>query len=819
MIKKITRNVSVHRRDIFALCILFLPILIWLYKLLLPQYFWFWGDIAFYFFPITFTGMAQWFSGTIPLWSHLVQCGFPMLADGQGALLYPLNFIFYRLFQPVAAHNFLIVFHVLITATGMYFFCRTLSISRLGAILAGWLWVFSGPISISIGSPALNTLTWWPFLFILAEYCARTIKWRYCATIALITGCMWLGGFPQITYYGIAAASLYFLCRMFSCTIKSPKILLHKSGVWFIALAIGISIAAVQLLPTSEMASLSIRANGTDYTFATQFSMFPTGFLSFILPNWTMLQNFQISGFNLFFGFLCVMFFVSTILLRTKKNLVYTLWGLLLFGCFFSIGKYNPAYHLLYMFPGFNNFRNPSRLLYITLFCMPILTAIGFDALFELIKTNNRTSMQRYIQRSKKILAAVMIIAITVAIGGTALLHISQKKVVDKIQHYAVKKATTDKYKLQPKEYYINKVTRMIDTIYIAINPKSFDFIMSFSIGIFGMALLLLLNRYPAQYAASIRYALFLLLSLNCIALWHGSLRTPTVKDIAVTPTAKFFMQQKIPYRIYNINSQAELAQKPMQYERFDPNYNMLFTIPHVGVYGALSPIHYFDLLGSLGTVNLALSVPPVLPSETIKHRNILNLLNARYIISNDSTDLASFSRVTPFREPYIFENKEALPQAFLVSQAIFTHNTQAILDFMHTSTYNPAKTVFVEADSLQNQILQSGKDSVTEVTILNQKDQYWKIHTHGAGWLVITDQFYPGWQAFVDGKQTKLYRGDYVFKTIPIQPGTHTVELVYVCTAFKHGLWITIGAMLLTLMIYVSGYYTEKNIRLKTHS
>jgi uncharacterized membrane protein YfhO len=58
---------------------------------------------------------------------------------------------------------------------------------------------------------------------------------------------------------------------------------------------------------------------------------------------------------------------------------------------------------------------------------------------------------------------------------------------------------------------------------------------------------------------------------------------------------------------------------------------------------------------------------------------------------------------------------------------------------------------------------------------------------------LVLSDTYYPGWRAFVDGKKTKIYRADYTFRAIPISAGRHRVEFVYDPLSFKLGALFTI--------------------------
>ena len=57
---------------------------------------------------------------------------------------------------------------------------------------------------------------------------------------------------------------------------------------------------------------------------------------------------------------------------------------------------------------------------------------------------------------------------------------------------------------------------------------------------------------------------------------------------------------------------------------------------------------------------------------------------------------------------------------------------------------------------------------------------------------LVLSDTYYPGWKAFVNGKETKIYRADYTFRGIPLNAGTHQVEFVYDPMSFKLGAGVT---------------------------
>jgi uncharacterized membrane protein YfhO len=67
---------------------------------------------------------------------------------------------------------------------------------------------------------------------------------------------------------------------------------------------------------------------------------------------------------------------------------------------------------------------------------------------------------------------------------------------------------------------------------------------------------------------------------------------------------------------------------------------------------------------------------------------------------------------------------------------------------------------------------------------------------------LVVRDTFYQGWQATVDGQATPVLRADFLYRAVPMPPGTHLVELHFRSRAFERGLVISAIAGLLTLAL-----------------
>jgi len=73
-------------------------------------------------------------------------------------------------------------------------------------------------------------------------------------------------------------------------------------------------------------------------------------------------------------------------------------------------------------------------------------------------------------------------------------------------------------------------------------------------------------------------------------------------------------------------------------------------------------------------------------------------------------------------------------------------------------------------------------------------------------GFLCLSDAFYPGWKAYVDGEPVKIYRANYAFRGVPVPEGKHTITFVYRPPRFYIGLLISGAALLVILFILVKG-------------
>src|SRR5690606_28166963 len=67
------------------------------------------------------------------------------------------------------------------------------------------------------------------------------------------------------------------------------------------------------------------------------------------------------------------------------------------------------------------------------------------------------------------------------------------------------------------------------------------------------------------------------------------------------------------------------------------------------------------------------------------------------------------------------------------------------------------------------------------------------EVQTEAPGYLLLTDAFYPGWQATVNDEPALIYRADVMFRAVAVPAGESTVVFTY--APFWRGWLLPLGA------------------------
>ena len=78
------------------------------------------------------------------------------------------------------------------------------------------------------------------------------------------------------------------------------------------------------------------------------------------------------------------------------------------------------------------------------------------------------------------------------------------------------------------------------------------------------------------------------------------------------------------------------------------------------------------------------------------------------------------------------------------------------------------------------------------------------RVDAPSAGFVVLTDLFYPGWRAEVDGTRAEIHRANYLFRMVRVGKGPHEVRFVYSGSTFYKGLALSIFAVVILAAVAV---------------
>jgi hypothetical protein len=173
------------------------------------------------------------------------------------------------------------------------------------------------------------------------------------------------------------------------------------------------------------------------------------------------------------------------------------------------------------------------------------------------------------------------------------------------------------------------------------------------------------------------------------------------------------------------------------------------------------------------------------------------------------STPLSSFflpperwRKLARFDRIEVYENLRPLPRAWFVEKKL-SMPADAALKTIKTGltpdgqSFDPVMTALIETGK-PGQNLGRG-----EVRLMSYRPNRIEMETRnpGEGFLVLSEVFYNGWKAYVDGREQEVYRANYTLRGVDLPAGDHRVEFVYRPSSFRNGAFLALsGAILLII-------------------
>ena len=156
-----------------------------------------------------------------------------------------------------------------------------------------------------------------------------------------------------------------------------------------------------------------------------------------------------------------------------------------------------------------------------------------------------------------------------------------------------------------------------------------------------------------------------------------------------------------------------------------------------------------------------------------------------------------------------VLENPDTLPRAFLVHAADILDDGQ-ILARMQKPGFRPDQLALLSEGQPLHQTAdnQNPAADAAAITVYEPERVVINAKTDKPGYLILADNYYPGWEATVDAQKVPVYRADYTFRAVPISAGEHRVVF-----EFRPALFVW-GAIISGVTLFVVGILAVIGVR-----
>ncbi len=759
-------------------------------------------DLLRFFYPLREFSINQFWSLKIPLWNPYIHCGSAHLAELQTCVFYPLSII-YLLFSYPQAFNYFIIFHIFLAGLFTYILMRNWNHSRYASFLSATVFMFSGYIISVINLLAsLASIVWLPLVILFYERALKGEWFKNSIITGVFMALMFLGGEPSILY-----AMVFILMFMPQASLRGsetteairpegslrgvptrvgiPKqsqrlLRFARNDIWWtkkvmakgkclaLALLVAVGLSCFQILPFLEFVKYSSRG-AMDFTEASMWSLPPYALLDLLVPYlsesdylykdyWTR-QSWLMVYYMGIFTLICAFISLKFDTTRRRKAFFY----ILALGLVLSFGRYTPLYYFLYkIMPGFSLQRYPVKFFFIVAFSLAVLAGMGLD-----YYRNNMASIIKFLK--------TMLIFAFISGFFYLVINLNFFEILNSLYS-----------KVSP--YFLDKKYQLNQLTYVAI------FNIKRAIGFF--IILSVLMFLGARKKIRLNLVILFLLFVSLLDIYTGNKKLYLNMDIDdyLKPghTVSFLKKDRDLFRIFE--SPSTLSQNmyvpERDYfegvdslkERMVSNRGVSFGIYDAYGYGSLYNERHEDIIIAI--------VRQDLPDRS----NLLNLLNVKYVISPKDFEAEGYEMVRKGEKTNIYENKNFLPRAFLVDKAVVIKDGKKILERLKSKDFDPSKEVILE-EAFGSTIYDIRYTIYEKANIIQYTPNKVTIEAQVSTpkFLVLSDSYYPGWKAYVDGRRAKIYRADYTLRAVHLKPGKHIVTFTYDPFSFKIGMIITL--------------------------
>jgi Bacterial membrane protein YfhO len=708
-------------------------------------------DIVAMFYPFRALLSRASDEHALPLWNPYIMSGAPFQANAQSALFAPLNILYYVL--PLkAAWTVNLVIRLFLAALFMALFTRSIGGSHTGSILSGILFALCGFTIQWQGMSNGDSGIWLP-LMCYAVHRLHTRPDRLSIAIAALAFSMpLLSGHPETAAHSaLAAGALALFLVTVGAVYDRPgrgfKISFLPAFVAAGLLALGL--ASVQVLPTVEwLGQLGLQVEAPQPVLDRHQGQ---GLFSRDITKNPSSAGVWIPEGSAYVGMLGLLA-ACLAPFHSSRRYVWFLVGIAIVAAAVAFGI-QPVRWIVVHLPVIKAMKN-GRLTLVVDFALAALAGLGVSAIGEQL-----TLLRRRARRWAMILIGAAFVVLCFCV-------------------YEVHLAT-----LTPVELFRSPSGSLLflagALAILVVRLRGVLTDRSFSVLICGLA------------------------GLEMLSFSYGYLRFASIRD--VFPPAPVFdflrAQDKVgPFRVAKDR----------------------FPIPHdAGIIYGFEAADGYDLttertrvFTSDLTENREDGVMFLAENILGSHDRRFDMLNAKYLMVSKpgpQFDLVAASdRFVPvFSQELVavFENRNVLPRAFSVpaSGVEVIREMGAQLARLKEPNFDPERSViFSEAPAGISGSPSEAREVRTRVDVVDKQMNAYRLHVESnePTAIVISQTYYPGWKARMDGVEIPVYPVDVALTGLMLPSGSHDVRLFFQPSSFRIGVMITLAALVISVLL-----------------
>ena len=803
-------------------------------------------------------------SGQLPLWNPYILSGVPFLAAGQHSALYPFSVIYY-VFPLPRAYGLFTVSQYLIAGLALYYFARTIRLSRFAAAAGGLVFAFSGFMLVSVAFPMIiAAAAWLPFLLAMVERLlqamnasgTRPLRERLRAPVPwLILGSLGLGlqflaGHVEIAYYNLLVVGAYAAWRGVAVYLPGRRWrgLLSFGAAFVLLIGLGAGLGAIQTLPLFELVTKNFREGSVTYEQIIGWAYPKRRLLAFLIPDFFG-NPVQHSYIDLYTG-------QSLPVLRDALGrLKSTEWGiknyveggayvsilglaLAIFGAlrrprtqplfFVALGLFSlslvfglPTYRLVYLLPGIRQLHSPFRWVFPYTVCVAILAAHGVDTLVE-------RAPQPKGWRLPAVAGGLCLLAGLGVLAGIAAARAFPQYILPLADRAVASLARANEAFADGRMFLSYQAGNL----------------WLFALCLLGAALVLLTARsivntkargqeasgstdgpIATQHATrSTRHATrpthhVSRFTFDVSRLTSHGWQLALLAVLVVDPALWFhkFPPAVDPSPLSDRPAAVRFLQQlpqPFRITVYDTkgtkllpaNTSMLFGLSDIRGYDSIIPKPYTEVMKRLDTQELEYNQIARLTHAEALDSPILDLLNVRYVLTEEKIERPHYTLVYD-GELRIYRNDDCLPRAFVTFRARTYADREDLLEDL--PRVDPRQAVLLE-EVPQTWQAPSIVPAAPAVEFVEDSPNQVRLRVDmpAAGFLVLADNHFPGWVAYttVDGATAEqplpILRAYGTLRAVQLPAGPQTVRFKYSPNSIKVGAFVTFMAGMSLLLL-----------------